>query len=87
MGWLIAWAAQRGETVGRGESAYSFLLLALREGDPEVRKAAAQALGLAGKPEHVSALREATEEEDPEVAAAALEALEELCRRHDITVR
>jgi hypothetical protein len=40
-----------------------------------------------GKPEHASALREAMEDEDPEVAAVALEALEELCLRHDITVR
>lgn len=87
MGWLITWAAQRGETVGHGEAAFTSLLTALREGEPEVRKAAAQALGLAGKPEHASALREAMEDDDPEVAAVALEALEELCRRYDITVR
>ncbi|HEY75587.1 MAG TPA: HEAT repeat domain-containing protein [Thermoflexia bacterium] len=87
MGWLIAWAAQRGEAVGRGEAAFTVLLTALREGDPEVRRAAAQALGLVGKPEHASALREAMEDEDPEVAAVALEALEELCLRHDIMVR
>ena len=86
MGWLIAWAARRGETVGHGEAAYASLLLALREGEPEIRKAAVQALGLAGRAEHASVLRETVEDEDHEVAAVALEALEELCRRWDITV-
>jgi len=87
MGWLIAWAAEQGEVVGRGDAAFAVLLRAIEEGTPEVRKAAAVALGLAGRPEHVPVLRRAMKEENPEIAAAALEALEELCHRHGITVQ
>ena len=86
MGWLIRWAAERGEPVGTGDAAYETLLRALEEGAPEVRRAAAWALGLAGRPEHIPALRRATGDPDPEVATAALAALAELGRRHDVMV-
>lgn len=83
-GWLIAWAAQRGEPLGRGPAALEMLLRATTEGSPPVRRAAVQALGLVGGPEHVAVLRRLLEDEDPEVAAVALEALAELARRHDL---
>jgi HEAT repeat protein len=86
-GWLISWAAERGEPVGRGEAAFPVLLRALREGPPSIRKAAVGALALVGRPEHVQALRGALEDESPEVAAAALEALDELGPRHGIVIR
>jgi len=85
-GWLIAWAAERDEPVGRGKAAFTTLLRALREGDPSIRQAAVQTLALVGQPEHLPALRQALEDEDPDVASAALEALEEVCRRYGVTV-
>lgn len=86
MGWLIAWAAERGEAVGRGEAAFPVLLRALREGSPEVRRAAIEALGLVGRPEHIPALQGLLEE-DVETATAALEAMEEIVLRHDLSLQ
>lgn len=87
MGWLISWAAERGEGVGIGDAAFTPLLAALKEGTAPIRCAAAQALGWAGRPEHVTALWQALSDPDPEVARAALWALEELSCRHDLLVR
>jgi HEAT repeat protein len=86
-GWLISWAAQRNEPVGRGEAALPVLLRALEEGEPAIQRAAIRALGLIGRPEHVPLLRQKMEEGDPETAAIAMEALRELAQRHDIAVR
>lgn len=85
-GWLIAWAAQQGEPLGRGPEALRMLLRAMVEGKPSVRRAAIRALGLIGAPEHAAALRPLLEDEDPETSAVALEALEELSRRHGLTL-
>jgi hypothetical protein len=84
--WLISWAAERDEPVGRGKAALPMLLRALQEGRPPIRKAAAWALGLAGGAEHIPVLRQAMADENLEVSCAALEALEELCCRHGVTV-
>jgi HEAT repeat protein len=84
--WLIAWAAARGEVLGSGEAALTTLLEALRHGDAPVRRAAVEALGMIGDPEHIPALRWARKDETAEVAAAALAALEELSRRHGVTI-
>lgn len=81
-GWLIAWAAERGDPVGQGDAAFPILLQALAEGSPAIQQAAARALGLVGRPEHVPAVRRAMESQDRGVASAALEALEEICHRH-----
>jgi HEAT repeat protein len=85
-GWLISWAAQRNEPVGRGEAALPVLLRALEEGRPTIQRAAIRALGHVGRPKHVPLLREKMEK-DPEVSATALEALREIAQRHDITIR
>jgi len=87
LGWLIAWAATRGSGVGMGEAAFEPLLEALQEGDPPVRRAAAQTLGLVGRLEHAGPLRQAVQDSEPEVASAALWALEELASRYGVTVR
>ena len=86
-GWLISWAAQRNEPVGRGESALPVLLRALEEGRPNIQRAAIRALGSIGRPEHMPLLRRKIEEGEPEIAAIAMEALEEIARRHDITIQ
>ena len=81
-GWLIAWAAERGDPVGQGDAAFPTLLQALAEGSPAIQQAAARALGLIGRPEHIPAVRRAMESQDQGVASASLEALEEICHRH-----
>jgi len=86
MAWLNTWAAERGEGVGMGEAAFEPLLRALQEGELSVRRAAAHALGLAGRPEHATALRQAMGDPSDEVAHAAAWALEELARRYDLTI-
>lgn len=86
MGWLIAWAAERGEGVGLGEAAYGPLLRALAEGSASIRLAAAQTLGLVGRPEHVEALRKALTDPSPEVAQMALWALRELSLRYGLQI-
>lgn len=87
MGWLITWAAERGEGVGVGEAAFGPLLRVLEQGEPPFRRAAAQALGLVGRPEHAPALRRAMDDPDREVAQVASWALEELARRHDLFIQ
>jgi HEAT repeat protein len=86
-GWLISWAAQRDEPVGRGEAALPVLLRALEEGRPAIQRAAIRALGLIGRPEHVPLLRRKMKESEGETAASAMEALKELAQRHDIVIR
>ena len=87
MGWLINWAAEREEVVGVGEAAFVHLLQALQQGDAPIRQAAAQALGLIGRPEDAAPLRQAMADPDPDVAQVALEALEELAHRHGLMVQ
>ncbi len=84
MAWLIAWAAERGEGVGLGEAAFGPLLRALVEGNAPVRLAAAQTLGLVGRPEHADALRKALSDPSPEVARTAFWALRELSLRYGL---
>ncbi len=49
-GWLIAWAAQKGQGVPAGDAAMDVLYDALAEGDEPTRRAAAEALGRLGQP-------------------------------------
>lgn len=86
MGWLIAWAAEKGEGVGLGEAAFGPLLKALADGTAPIRRAAVQTLGLVGRPEHLDALRRAVRDPDPEVAGVAQWALEELSARYGLFV-
>ena len=87
LAWLNTWAAERGEGVGIGEAAFGPLLCALEEGDPAIRRAAAQVVGLVGRPGHVAALQQAAQDPHPEVAQMAFWALEELSCRYDLLVR
>ncbi|MCX8066953.1 MAG: HEAT repeat domain-containing protein [Anaerolineae bacterium] len=86
MGWLIAWAADRGEGVGLGEAAFGPLLRALVEGNVPIRMAAAQTLGLVGRPEHVDALQKALSDPSPEVARMAFWALREISFRYGLPI-
>ncbi|MBN1178801.1 MAG: HEAT repeat domain-containing protein [Anaerolineae bacterium] len=86
-GWLIVWAASRHESVGKGDAALKTLAAAIESGTPPIRRAAIEALGIAGRPEHVSVMHKALHDEDATVALAAFNALEELARRHDVTIR
>lgn len=86
MGWLIAWAAERGEGVGLGEAAFGPLLRALAEGNVPIRLAAAQTLGLVGRPEHAEALQKALSDPSPEVSRMAFWALKELSLRYGLQI-
>ena len=86
LGWLISWAAARGEGVGLGPAARRMLWRALSEGDTPVRLAAAQILAQVGRPEDIEPLRSALADADPAVAGAALEALGEIDRRYDLRI-
>lgn len=87
MGWLIAWAAERGKGVGLGEAALAVLLEAMKEGEAPVRRAAVQALGMIGRMEHVVAVREMLDDPEADVVQAAMWALAEIGRRYDVVVR
>ncbi|HID06105.1 MAG TPA: hypothetical protein EYP10_03045, partial [Armatimonadetes bacterium] len=84
--WLIEWTAERGEGTGVGDAAYDTLIHALHEGEPLVRYKAAEALGRLAHPRAVGALRQHLRDPEPAVRDAALAALEEIARRHDITI-
>ncbi|MCX7680911.1 MAG: HEAT repeat domain-containing protein [Anaerolineae bacterium] len=86
LGWLIAWAASRGEGVGLGQAAHQMLLRAATEGDTAVRIAAAHTLACIGRPEDVEPLRSALSHSDPEVIEAVLEALAEIGRRYELKI-
>lgn len=86
LGWLISWAASRGEGVGLGQAAHQMLLRAVTEGDATVRIAAAHTLACIGRPEDIETLRAALNHSDPEVMEAVLEALAEIGRRYELTI-
>ncbi len=85
--WLNSWAASRGGGVAMGEAAFVTLVQALEEGDPPIRQAAAQTLGLVARPEHAAVLRQALNDSDADVAQTAYDALVELAERYDLYVQ
>jgi HEAT repeat protein/energy-coupling factor transporter ATP-binding protein EcfA2 len=84
--WLIAWAAERGEGTGVGEAALATLMRALAEGDAPIRHMAIETLARLADPRTISVLRQSLRDPDPSVREAALVALEEISRRHDMTI-
>jgi HEAT repeat protein len=77
-GWLIAWAAQQGLGVPRGQGALEVLFRALAEGDDNTRRAAADFLGGMGEPESARSLYPLLKEKNPVLRDAAFRALAHL---------
>jgi len=78
LGWLIEWAADRGEGVPAGPNARQVLIRVLQEGQPIYKMLAARTLARLG---HVTALKPlyaALRDRDPGVRGTAYEALAEL---------
>jgi HEAT repeat protein len=78
LGWLIAWAAERGEGVPAGPNARQVLVRVLQEGQTASKTLAAHTLARLG---HVAALKPlyaALRDRDPAVRGAAYAALAEL---------
>ncbi len=84
--WLIKWAAERGEGTGVGEAALATLMRALAEGDVSTRRAATETLRRLGDPRTIEALRQILRDPEPSLRQAALDALDEISRRHNITI-
>lgn len=84
--WLIAWAAERGVGTGVGEAALGTLMRALSEGEAPIRYAAAETLGRMADPRTIDTLRRSLRDPEPAVRQAALVALDEIGRRHDMTI-
>jgi HEAT repeat protein len=84
--WLISWAAERGEGTGVGDAALTTLLRALQEGDQTTRLLALDTLRRLGDPRTVDVLRQRLRDPDPAVRVEALVALDEISRRHDLTI-
>jgi HEAT repeat protein len=78
LGWLAAWAAQRGEGVPPGPAAVNSLLQATREGDQATRRAAAEAIGWLGDPAHARELYPLLEGQGGLLAETAFRALAQI---------
>ncbi len=81
LGWLMAWAAQQGTTLGHGDAAYQMLLRALREGSWSIRLAAADTLQALGDQHAIAPLLPLLNDQDFLVRNAAYNALSEIGRR------
>jgi len=85
-GWLVSWAASRGEGVGVGQAAVGALLRALNDEDPEVRWMAVNALGRLASRRSVDAMRQMLRDPEPAIRQAAFDALEEIGRRYGLAI-
>ena len=74
-GWLIAWAAEQGQSVPPGRGAVEVLLRALADGDDNTRRAAADFLGTLGEPEFARSLYPLLHEKNPDVRDTTYRAL------------
>jgi HEAT repeat protein len=74
-GWLIAWAAEQGIGVPPGRGALEVLLRALRDGDDNTRRAAADLLGVLDEPESALNLYPMLQAKSQELRNAAYSAL------------
>lgn len=82
--WLISWAAQRGEGVPTGPAAVALLQQVLKEGDPEIaRAAAARSLGDMGQSRFLKPLSATLRSPNSQVREAALFALATIGRAHN----
>ncbi|GAB4546972.1 MAG: hypothetical protein OHK0023_07510 [Anaerolineae bacterium] len=80
--WLVHWMGERGDVVPTGENAANALLMALQEGDPAVRGAAARTLGeLRLARRAIKPLYRRLSDEDESVRAEAYTALGQLEQR------
>lgn len=84
--WLIAWAADRGEGTGVGEAALNTLMRALTQGEPATRQNAIDTLRRIADPRTTEALRRSLRDREPYCREAALDALDEISRRHNLTI-
>jgi HEAT repeat protein len=84
--WLITWASEQGEGTGVGDAALSTLMRALSDGDSATRLLALDTLRRLGDPRTIDVLRQSLHGPDPAVRNAALMALDEISRRHDMTI-
>jgi HEAT repeat protein len=84
--WLIAWAADRGEGTGVGEAALNTLMRALTQGEPATRQNAIDTLRRIADPRTTEALRRSLRDSEPYLREAALDALDEISRRHNLTI-
>ncbi len=84
--WLIEWAAGRGEGTGVGDAAFNTLTRALHQGEAQVRLQAALTLERLADPRAIGDLRQRLRDPEPAVRDAALAALEEIGRRHEMTI-
>ena len=81
LGWLVQWAASKGQPIGLGKSAAQALQRALEDLDPSVRLAAAHTYAHLGDAEIVPTLRQRLKDDNPLVRDAAYHALEAIARR------
>ena len=78
MSWLVGWAAARGEAVPRGEAANQVLIRALQQGEPPIREAAAETLGVLGYVPALKPLYSALRDAEPAVRDGVFRALTSL---------
>ncbi len=78
LGWLIEWAADRGEGVPAGPNARQVLIRVLQEGQPVYKMLAARTLARLGHVEALKPLYAALRDRDPDVRGAAYAALADL---------
>ncbi len=81
LGWLVQWAASKGQPVGVGKAAAQALQRALEDPDPTVRLAAAHTYAYLGDAESIPALRARLKDDNALVRDAAYHALEDIARR------
>jgi len=73
--WLIAFAAERGESLGTGEAAWKFLLRALQSGDADLQLAALDTIGAWGYTAVFPAIYKPYLSDNPELQLAAYDAI------------
>ncbi|HEY4689657.1 MAG TPA: HEAT repeat domain-containing protein [Anaerolineae bacterium] len=86
LGWLIQWAASKGQPIGMGKLAAQALRRALEDLDPNVRLAAVHTYAALGDVEIIPVLRARLTDDQPHVRDAAYRALEEIARRKNESV-
>jgi len=81
LGWLVQWAASKGQSLGIGKSATQTLLRALEDLDPNVRLAAVRTYAHIGDADSIPALRARLKDDQPPVRDAAYHAIDAIARR------
>jgi HEAT repeat protein len=81
LGWLVQWAAQKGQPIGLGKSARQALQRALEDVEPNVRLAAVHTYAHLGDAESIPVVRTRLNDDAPQVKEAAYRALEAIAQR------